>query len=209
MRITSYIYKIIKNNRGKFSFLVCFLRSNGGLSRQRSATAEFPIHFLRPLYASFVRRCHLPLAPPSHRGRCRGNDGRPLPPAGGTFASSRHCRESFQAKVPDIWWGSPNLAASPSNRTINRTTEPSTALERRPIATPVIIWTLFHIKFASTSPLHIQHGITIRYDYYAKILARDPSDIQHGITIIRYDYYAKILARDPSGRQKNLTQRSF
>ena len=55
-------------------------------------------------------------------GSCRGTDGRFLPPAGGTFASGRHRGESFQAKVPYIWWGSPsNLAASSINRTINCT----------------------------------------------------------------------------------------
>ena len=33
--------KKIRNESRKFSFLVCFLRSNGGVSRRRSATAEF------------------------------------------------------------------------------------------------------------------------------------------------------------------------
>ena len=52
-----------------------------------------------PFYSAFICRCHLPLSQPSNQGRCRGTDGQPLPPAGGTFASGRHGGESFQAKV--------------------------------------------------------------------------------------------------------------
>ena len=117
------IMRINRNNCRKFSFLVCFLRRNGGVSRRRSATAEFRYNLYgRSTAPSFVNAIS-----PFHRlpttgaGSCRGTDGRPLPPAGGSFVSGRHGGESFQAKVPYIWWGSPNLAASSMNRTINRT----------------------------------------------------------------------------------------
>ena len=170
MRITSYIYKIIKNNRRKFSFLVRFLRSNGGLSRRRSATAKFRYTFYgRSTPASFVDAIS-PLRRPPTTAAAAAPMANPFPPPVVLLPPvaivSNHSRLKYL-----IFGGDPLIQRH------RRATEPSTALpplERQPIATTVIIWTLFWIKFASTSPIHIQHGITIRYDSYAKILARDP-----------------------------------
>ena len=77
---TNYIYKIIKNNRGKFSFLVCFLRSNGGLSRRRSATAKFRYTFYgRSTPASFGDAIS-PLRRPPTAGAATAPMADPFPP---------------------------------------------------------------------------------------------------------------------------------
>ena len=79
-KLYHYIYKIIKNNRRKFSFLVCFLRSNGGLSRRRSATAKFRYTFYgRSTPASFVDAIS-PLRRPPTAGAAAAPMADPFPP---------------------------------------------------------------------------------------------------------------------------------